>query len=135
VYLARLGLYGSRGLGGNKLNDQPQVVIKTYTGSQDWATALYRADSVKMAAQGYFPTSQTWAPGEWGCGAFLLAVLLCFVVIGIFAFIYMLLVPPAGTLSVTYELEKTCPKCAEQVKAAAKVCRFCGHEFTEVGLP
>lgn len=27
------------------------------------------------------------------------------------------------------DTEKTCPRCAEQVKAAALVCRFCGHEF------
>jgi hypothetical protein len=24
---------------------------------------------------------------------------------------------------------KTCPKCAEDVKSAALICRFCGHEF------
>ncbi|MBR8661781.1 hypothetical protein KDN35_19360 [Brevibacillus sp. NL20B1] len=26
---------------------------------------------------------------------------------------------------------KECPKCAELVKARAKICRFCGHEFNE----
>lgn len=31
--------------------------------------------------------------------------------------------PPAGA--------KTCPMCAEDVKAAALVCRFCGHRFDE----
>jgi len=27
---------------------------------------------------------------------------------------------------------KICPKCAEEVKRAAKVCRFCGHEFDDI---
>ncbi len=31
------------------------------------------------------------------------------------------------------EDEKTCPSCAERIKAAAIKCRFCGHEFDETG--
>lgn len=27
---------------------------------------------------------------------------------------------------------KTCPDCAEKIKDAAKVCRYCGHKFTSV---
>lgn len=30
---------------------------------------------------------------------------------------------------------KTCPRCAEDVRAAAVVCRFCGHEFEQEPLP
>lgn len=28
---------------------------------------------------------------------------------------------------------KVCPQCAEEVKAAARICRFCRHEFTGAG--
>jgi len=122
---------------------QKQGLVKTYKGSQEKATELFRIDAAKMSTQGYFPTSQSWAPGTYGCGSFLMALLLCFLIVGILIFIYMLLVKPEGTLSVTYELrvdateskplyipeEKTCPKCAEQVKIAAQICRFCGHNF------
>lgn len=123
---------------------KPPVVVKAYKGNQDTATRVFQADATAMAVQGYVPTSQNWAPGAYGCGAFIGALFLCIVLIGIVIFIYMLLVKPEGTLAVTYELrdvalatptsvtsaaEKTCPMCAEQVKAAAQVCRYCGHTF------
>lgn len=121
--------------------EQTNIIVKTYKGSQQKATQLFQEDALEMAEKGYFPTSQSYTPGSYGCGAFLLALLLCVLIIGIIAFIYMLIVKPDGVLSVTYEYriptaqkifsneEKTCPQCAEQVKAAAKLCRFCGYEF------
>jgi hypothetical protein len=123
--------------------NQEKVVIKSYKGKKDRANAMFKKDAEKMAEKGYSPTAQSWAEGSWGFLAFLFALLLCVILIGILVFVYMLLVKPDGTLSVTYELrldktnskaisgseEKTCPQCAEQVKVAAKVCRYCGHKF------
>ena len=117
------------------------IRIRIYKGSQERAIALYHKDLELMAAQGYFPKSQSWAPGSYGFFDFLVALLLCFLIIGILIFVYMLIVKPDGVLTVTYELrldselmnsiqaEKICPQCAERVKEAAKVCRFCGYNF------
>jgi hypothetical protein len=122
-----------------------KVIVKNYKGrSQAAAMSAYQSDAARLASQGYVPVSQSWAPGTYGCASFLVALLLCLLIIGILIFIYMLIVKPPGVLTVTYELrsvstgilkplpgdEKVCPRCAEHVKAAAKVCRFCGHEFS-----
>lgn len=119
------------------MSEKKKVRVRTYHGSQSQATKLFREDAKKLEAEGYFPTSQNWAAGSYGCGSFIVALLLCFILIGIIVFIYMLVVPPSGSLSVTYELreqkvvraEKQCPKCAEDVKLEAKICRYCNHEF------
>ena len=79
-----------------------QIIAKTYTGSQADATKSFQADAVRMADQGYFPVFQSWAPGRWRSGAFIAALLLCFLIVGIPALIYMLIVTPNGALTVTY---------------------------------
>lgn len=94
-----------------------------------------------MEAFGYLPFSQTWIPGAYTTGQFIGAAFLCLVIIGILIFIYMLIIKPEGSLAVTYHLcepvdaheatEKNCPKCAENVKAAAQICRFCGFSFVQ----
>jgi len=41
----------------------------------------------------------------------------------------VLFIPPVPKLGVT----KKCPKCAEIIKAEARICRFCHQEITAVG--
>jgi hypothetical protein len=44
-------------------------------------------------------------------------------------------VPPEPVPLAARPTEKTCPRCAELVKFAAQVCRYCGHEFGQVPSP
>jgi hypothetical protein len=84
---------------------QQAIIVRIYHGSQDSAAVAFRKDAAVLAAQGYVPISQVWAPGSWGCGAFAVALLLCLLIVGIFIFIYMLIVKPGGVLTVTYQLQ------------------------------
>jgi uncharacterized membrane protein len=91
----------------------PAIIVRTYQGKQQAdAVVLFEADAVNLAVDGYSPTTQSWAQGQWGCGAFLVALLLCIVLVGFLVFIYMLLVKPVGTLTVTYE--RTAPTVASR---------------------
>ena len=84
----------------------PPTVVRIYKGNQASATSQYQKDAAYMAAEGYYPSSQVWASGTYGCGSFILAAVLCFLIIGIIIFIYMLIVKPDGSLTVTYQLNR-----------------------------
>jgi hypothetical protein len=81
------------------------TIVRTYKGKQQAdVNKEFAEDAENLANDYYFPTTQSWAQGQWGCGAWLVAVA-CILLIGFGLLIigYMLIVKPAGTLTVTYE--------------------------------
>jgi hypothetical protein len=96
----------------------PLPLVRTYRGRQQGdALRAYQADAAELAKAGYAPTIQSWAPGQWGGGAFLVALALCIVLVGILVFVYMLVVKPEGTLTVTYGKSGTAVQDAAHVEA------------------
>jgi hypothetical protein len=83
-----------------------KTLIRVYKGNSKTASSTFRYDSISLAKKGYVPISEVWAQGTWGCFAFLIALALCFIFIGFLVFIYMLIVKPEGTLTVTYSLQE-----------------------------
>ena len=91
----------------------PATIVRTYHGRQQAdAVVAFQHDAAVAAEAGYFPVSQSWAPGQWGCGAFLLALVLSIFLIGILIFVYLLIVKPDGTLTVTYARRDVSPQLA-----------------------
>ena len=107
------------------------------------ALSLYQADANLMAERGYFPIAQEWRPSPrvFRC---VIGVILAPLGIGIFMLLALLFTQNSkGCWTVKYVYRektqslveaaaaphKTCPRCAEEVKDAAAICRFCNYEF------
>lgn len=81
-----------------------EVIVRTFrANSPASAVRWYEQDLSDLVDHGYLPATQTWQSGEWGFGAFLVAlVLLLLFGIGVLLFAYLLVVRPPGTMIVTY---------------------------------
>src|SRR6476660_5045643 len=79
-----------------------QIITKTYIGREAEAMMSFQAEAALMAAQGYSPVFQSWTPGQWQSRSFITVFLLCLLIVGIPALVYMLIVTPDGALTVTY---------------------------------
>jgi hypothetical protein len=84
------------------------AVISRYFKGTPQATATDAAEFLAhITPLGWTETGRTYTTGSWGCGPFLVALLLAIVLIGIIVFLYLLIVKPAGTLVVTYSRAET----------------------------
>jgi hypothetical protein len=82
---------------------RPATFTRMYRAPQQAeAMGYFNAEADAIAKEGYAPTAHSWAPGQYTAGQFLVALVLCFVVVGFLVFIYMIIVKPPGLLTVTY---------------------------------
>jgi hypothetical protein len=79
------------------------TITRRYSGSYQEASATFESDKQELAKQYWAAISQNYVPGQWGCGAWVVAFVLLVVLIGILVIAYMIAVKPAGELVVVYE--------------------------------
>ena len=88
----------------------PPTLVRVYVGAQlSDAVRVFEREASALASLGYQPTTQSWAAGRWGRGAFFTALLLTVVLVGLLMLAYLLVAKPDGTLTVTYALRDTPP--------------------------
>jgi len=104
------------------------LVRQKEPGSRAWLSALFSLLALGISGYDYtqIVISSAFASNDYvdasaGIGIYL-------VIIG--GFLGLLALSP-NPHEPEVEQTKICPQCAETVKAAANVCRFCGHQFVE----
>ncbi len=130
----------------------PPSLARSYRGrSRDWIERVRKRDAELLAQRGYFPTAESFIAGAWRGRDWLAALLIVLLFgLGLLVLAYMLVVRPGGTLTVFYARDflrdtrtadvssmadaaddtMACPRCAETIKRAAKMCRFCQLDLT-----
>lgn len=73
--------------------------------------------------------------GRSGGGWFLLAIVISPLLAGLLVLALPRLNAPKPEPMLSGSATKVCPECAERVQAAARICRFCRHEFGPAQLP
>jgi hypothetical protein len=88
----------------------PPTIVRVYLGAQQSdAVRVFEREASELARFGYQPTTQSWAAGRWGRGAFFIALLLTVMLVGLLMLLYLLVAKPDGTLTVTYALRDILP--------------------------
>jgi len=84
------------------IEDDPRALMRLYRASPNDVYRDFTVEAAVLESHGYEPVSVTWTPGVWEPSLAIVAVLLSFIVIGLFIALFMLITRPAGTLAVIF---------------------------------